>query len=56
MKIYDEHQVLQQMVCNRCEKKLFVDNGLLKDSAYEGSQTFGYFSKRDGVNHRFDLC
>ncbi|MBQ8527332.1 MAG: hypothetical protein IJ429_02550 [Lachnospiraceae bacterium] len=56
MKIYDEHQVLQQMVCNRCEKKLFVDNGLLKDSAYEGSQTFGYFSKRDGVTHRFDLC
>lgn len=56
MKIYDEHQVLQKMVCNRCEKKLFVENGLLKDSAYEGRQTFGYFSNRDGVTHCFDLC
>lgn len=56
MKIYDEHQVLQKMVCNRCKKNLFVENGLLKDSAYEGNQTFGYFSRRDGVTHRFDLC
>lgn len=56
MKIYDEHQVLQEVICNRCEKKLFVENGLLKDSVYEGRQTFGYFSERDGVTHRFDLC
>lgn len=56
MKIYDEHQVLQKVICNRCEKKLVVENGMLKDSAYEGIQTFGYFSERDGVTHRFDLC
>lgn len=56
MKIYDEHQILQQVICNRCEKKLFVENGILKDSAYEGKQSFGYFSERDGMTHRFDLC
>ena len=56
MKIYDEHQILQQVICNRCEKKLFVENGLLKDSAYEGKQSFGYFSGRDGMTHHFDLC
>ena len=56
MKIYDEHQMLQQVICNRCEKKLLVENSLLKDSAYEGKQSFGYFSERDGVTHRFDLC
>ena len=56
MKIYDEHQTLQKVVCNHCEKSLFVENGLLKDAVYEGKQSFGYFSKRDGVTHRFDLC
>lgn len=56
MKIYDEHQRLQSVICNGCEKKLFVENGLLKASAYEGKQTFGYFSERDGVTHQFDLC
>ena len=56
MKIYDEHQMLQSVICNCCEKKLFVENGLLKDAIYEGRQTFGYFSERDGMTHRFDLC
>lgn len=56
MKIYDNHQVLKEVICNRCEKSLFVENGLLKDAAYEGKQVFGYFSKKDGMTHRFDLC
>ncbi len=56
MKIYDEHQILQQVICNRCEKNLFVENGFLKDASYEGKQSFGYFSERDGMTHRFDLC
>ena len=56
MKIYDKHQVLKDVICNRCEKRLFVENGLLKDAAYEGKQVFGYFSEKDGVTHRFDLC
>ena len=56
MKIYDEHQNLQSVICNCCEKKLFVENGLLKDAIYEGNQSFGYFSGKDGVTHHFDLC
>ena len=56
MKIYDEHQNLQSVICNCCEKKLFVENGLLKDAIYEGKQSFGYFSGKDGVTHHFDLC
>jgi len=56
MKIYDEHQKLQSVICNCCEKKLLVENGLLKDALFEGKQSFGYFSERDGVTHRFDLC
>lgn len=56
MKIYDEHRNLIGTICNRCEKKLLVENGLLKDAVYEGQQSFGYFSGRDGMTHRFDLC
>ena len=56
MKIYDKFDRLQRVVCNRCEKELKVENGLLKDAAYEGEQDFGYFSNRDGMRHRFDLC
>ncbi len=56
MKVYGKHQVLEQVICNRCGKKLIVENGLLKDAAYEGRQTFGYFSEKDGVTHQFDLC
>lgn len=56
MKVYDKQQVLKEVICNCCGKKLFVENGLLKDGAYEGRQAFGYFSHRDGMIHRFDLC
>ncbi len=56
MKKYDENNVLTEVKCNRCEKQMFVENGLLKDAIYEGRQTFGYFSKKDGMTHQFDLC
>ncbi len=56
MKIYDEHQKLQGVICNCCEKNLLVENGLLKEAIFEGRQSFGYFSERDGVTHQFELC
>lgn len=56
MKLYNEQHVLKEVKCNRCAKQLFVENGLLKDGAYEGRQAFGYFSHKDGMIHRFDLC
>ncbi len=56
MKVYDECHKLIRVACNRCEKELHVENGLLKDAVYEGEQNFGYFSKRDGMRHSFDLC
>lgn len=56
MKVYDEHQVLKEVICNCCGRQLLVENGMLKDAAYEGRQAFGYFSHKDGMVHRFDLC
>nr|MBQ8253154.1 hypothetical protein [Lachnospiraceae bacterium] len=56
MKVYNEIRELTQVICNRCGKQLKVENGLLKDAVFEAEQNFGYFSKRDGVKHSFDLC
>lgn len=47
---------LIQVVCNGCGRKLRVENGYLKEGCFTADQAFGYFSKRDGVRHRFDLC
>ncbi|MBQ8198070.1 MAG: hypothetical protein IJZ76_01410 [Lachnospiraceae bacterium] len=56
MKVYNDCRELTHVICNRCEKQLNVQNGLLKDAVFEGEQSFGYFSKRDGIKHSFDLC
>lgn len=44
------------VVCNECGKYLLVENGILKEGCLEVDATFGYFSRKDGQNHRFDLC
>ena len=47
---------LEQVVCNQCKKELNVENGYLKEGCFAADFCFGYFSKRDGIRHRFDLC
>lgn len=47
---------LEQVVCNQCKKELKVENGYLKEGCFSADYCFGYFSKRDGMRHRFDLC
>lgn len=42
--------------CNSCGKKLKVENGILKEDAFEASKEWGYFSKRDLEVHHFTLC
>ena len=44
------------VVCNECGKYLLVENGILKEGCFEGDAVFGYFSKKDGQIHSFDLC
>ncbi len=45
-----------RVVCNRCGKELKLENGILKEGCFSADILFGYFSRRDGVRHRFDLC
>lgn len=51
-----ENGRLIQVLCNQCKRELKVSNGYLKEGCFVVDASFGYFSKRDGVRHRFDLC
>ena len=33
-----------------------LKEGYLREGCYEGQQIFGYFSRKDGLRHKFDLC
>lgn len=47
---------LVQAVCNKCGRTLRVENGVLKEGCFSAEVAFGYFSRKDGTIHRFDLC
>ncbi len=42
--------------CNLCGKELKMENGILKEDAFEATKEWGYFSGRDMEIHRFNLC
>lgn len=42
--------------CNSCGKQLKVENGILKEDAFEATKEWGYFSNRDMEVHHFNLC
>lgn len=42
--------------CNLCGKSLKVENGILKEDAFEATKEWGYFSERDTEVHHFNLC
>lgn len=42
--------------CNSCGKVLKIENGILKEDAFEATKEWGYFSSRDTEVHHFNLC
>lgn len=58
MRKYQEgrERKLTELVCNCCGKKLTVENGIAVEESCHIEIPWGYFSKRDGENHIFDLC
>lgn len=58
MRRYEDEQngQLTQVICNQCKKELKLENGYLKEGCFTADTVFGYFSNRDGIRHRFDLC
>lgn len=51
-----EEKKLEQVICNRCGKSLKVEDGCLKEGCFSATAAFGYFSRKDGSIHHFDLC
>lgn len=47
---------LIHVVCNKCGRSLKVEDGYLKEGSFSAEAVFGYFSRKDGITHRFDLC
>lgn len=47
---------LCSVICNGCGKELLVEKGMLKEGCFQVNTVFGYFSKKDGQIHSFDLC
>ncbi len=58
MRVYTEQKAKQltNAVCNCCGKKLLVENGILKEECVHVTHDFGFFGKKDGTSHTFDLC
>ena len=52
----DKKTVLAAVICNKCKKELNVKNGILKEGCFDVNAAFGYFSRKDGQLHSFDLC
>lgn len=58
MRIYSDKNKneLTAVVCNQCKKELKVENGIIKEGCFCVDIRFGYFSRKDGSRHSFDLC
>lgn len=56
MRNYNLENQLETVICNKCKKNLKVENGMLKEGCFHADYVFGYFSKKDGQKHSFDLC
>ena len=50
-----QERKLIRVICNKCGRALKVEEGYLKEGCFSANAVFGYFSRRDGVTHSFDL-
>lgn len=55
MRVYREEK-LEQLYCNRCGRKIEVQNQIIQEGVLSVDYKWNYFSNKDGVRHAFDLC
>lgn len=55
-KIDSKSGKIQKVVCNLCKKEVQCKDGVLREGFFHAEAAFGYFSRKDGILHRFDLC
>ena len=51
-----EDEKLVEVTCNKCGKKLIVENEIIKEGNFTVEYKWNYFSNKDGREHFFDLC
>ncbi|MDE5864646.1 MAG: hypothetical protein K2K56_00490 [Lachnospiraceae bacterium] len=44
------------LVCNRCGRRLKVEQDIVKEDYIQIRKSWGYFSRRDGITQEFILC
>lgn len=47
---------LQELICNKCGKKLSLKQGRVMEGVCSVTVRWDYFSHKDGEVHSFDLC
>ncbi len=52
----ENKRTLKYIVCNQCGRELKLENGIVQEGVYSGEARWGYFSRKDGERHSFDLC
>lgn len=52
----EETEQVKKIICNQCGKEIAVSNGCEEEGVFHAEYSWGYFSRKDGEKHRFDLC
>lgn len=47
---------IEEVICNCCGKKIKAERGIIKEGVFMAEIKWGYFSKKDGEVHSFDIC
>lgn len=55
MKKYENGKLIK-VVCNQCGREIKIEKEIIKEGICSVETDWGYFSDKDGENHKFDLC
>lgn len=51
-----EKNTENEIFCNCCGRKMYKENGIIKQGALPINADWGYFSAKDGEMHQFLIC
>jgi hypothetical protein len=51
-----QEKALEMIVCNACGKEIKPEKDIIREGVCSIECVWGYFSKKDGIRHNFDLC
>lgn len=51
-----ETKEINKIICNKCGKEIEAINGIFPEDTLSVEKRWGYFSRKDNQEDRFDLC